>query len=59
MYWYGWTLTVLIVATVVGLIASMLPESIAKKLPMALVWLLPILSLPFLIYTLKDFLWHP
>jgi hypothetical protein len=37
----------------------MLPESIAKKLPMALVWLLPILSLPFLIYTLKDFLWHP
>jgi hypothetical protein len=59
MYWYGWTLTVILVGTVAGLIATMLPESISKKLPLALVWVLPIVAIPFFVYSLRGFLFHP
>ena len=31
MYWYGWTATTLIVGTVVGFLATLLPESITRK----------------------------
>jgi hypothetical protein len=59
MYWYGWTATTLIVSTIVGLLATLLPESIAKKLPHILVWLLPILAIPYLIWDLRQWWLHP
>jgi hypothetical protein len=59
MYWYGWTVTVAIVAAIVGLIAAMLPESVSRKIPLALVWLLPLLAIPIMIYTLMPFWTHP
>src|ERR1700730_8946263 len=34
MLWYGWTGTALLVATIVGVVAMMLPESITKKVPL-------------------------
>jgi hypothetical protein len=59
MYWYGWTATVIIVAVIVGLVATTLPESISRKIPLALVWLLPLLAIPIMIYTLMPFWTHP
>ena len=55
MYWYGWTLLSLIVGSVLGLFATMLPASLVEKIPLALVWLLPILAFIALAYSLMPF----
>jgi hypothetical protein len=59
MTWYGWTAMTLLVGTVVSFLATLLPESIAKKIPLILVWLLPILAIPYLIYDLRQWWFHP
>lgn len=59
MYWYGWTLTVLVVGTVMGFLATILPERVTKKIPLYLVWLLPVLAIPLLAYSLREFWLHP
>jgi hypothetical protein len=58
-YWYGWTGAVLLVATILGIIATMLPDSVSRKIPVALAWILPILSRPIIVYTLIPLLMHP
>jgi hypothetical protein len=55
MYWYGWTVLSLLVGSVVGLLATMLPDSVARRIPLALVWVLPILALIPLAYSLMPF----
>jgi len=55
MYWYGWTATTLIVASVLGLAAAKLPESATRKIPLALVWILPLAAVPILVYALRFF----
>lgn len=55
MYWYGWTATTVIVSGALGLLATMLPENAARKIPLSLVWIVPVLSVPVLIYALKFF----
>lgn len=57
MLWYGWTLTTILVAGALGIIAMMLPERATRKIPLFLVWLLPILSIPYVIYSLM-FWWR-
>jgi hypothetical protein len=52
MLWYGWTLTALIVLTVVGIVAMMLSERVTRRIPLNLVWVLPILAIPYIIYSL-------
>jgi hypothetical protein len=59
MYWYGWTATTLIVGTVVGFLATLLPDDKAKKIPLMLVWLLPLLAIPYLIWDLRQWWLHP
>jgi hypothetical protein len=59
MTWYGWTATALIVATVVGFLATLLPESTAKRIPLILVWLIPILAVPYLAWDLRQWWLHP
>jgi hypothetical protein len=59
MYWYGWTATTLIVGAAVAFLATLLPESAAKKIPLILVWLLPILAIPYLIWDLRQWWLHP
>jgi hypothetical protein len=59
MTWYGWTATTLLVGTVVSFLATLLPESLAKKIPLILVWLLPVLAIPYLIYDLRQWWFHP
>jgi hypothetical protein len=52
MLWYGWTLTALIALAVAGIVAMMLPERITNKIPATFVWLLPVLAIPYIIYSL-------
>jgi len=55
MYWYGWTATMLIGCTILGWLATLLPENVTKKIPLYLVWLLPILALAPLAWSLMPF----
>ena len=59
MYWYGWTLTVLAAGTMVSSLATLLPERVTRNIPLYLVWLLPILAVPLLAYSLRGFWLHP
>jgi hypothetical protein len=56
MLWYGWIVTTAIGATAAGFIATLLPESVTRKIPLALLWVLPVLSIPLLFYSLKNLL---
>jgi hypothetical protein len=55
MHWYGWTANTLIGAAVLGGLATLLPENIARKIPLSLVWIVPLAAVPVLIYALKFF----
>ena len=55
MYWYGWTATTLLVAGVLGLLAAKLPESATRRIPLALVWIVPLAAIPVLFYALRFF----
>jgi hypothetical protein len=59
MYWYGWTATSLLAGAILGFLATLLPESVARRIPLILVWLLPILSIPYLIWDLRQWWLHP
>jgi hypothetical protein len=59
MYWYGWTATTIVVAPILGFVATLLPAHVSKKIPMILVWLLPILSVPYLVWDLRQWWFHP
>lgn len=52
MLWYGWTITTLLIASALGVAAMFTPEHIIKKIPLWLVWLFPILSIPYVVYSL-------
>ncbi|HEY6256203.1 MAG TPA: hypothetical protein VIY51_10470 [Xanthobacteraceae bacterium] len=58
MLWYGWTASTVLAATVVGIVATMLPEHIVKRIPLNLVWLLPILAIPYVVYSLMPWWTH-
>jgi hypothetical protein len=59
MTWYGWTAMALIVGGGLSYLATFLPERITKRIPLILVWLLPILAIPYLIYDLRQWWFHP
>ena len=52
MLWYGWTLSTILIAAAFGIIAMLLPERITGKIPLSLVWIFPVLSIPYVIYSL-------
>jgi hypothetical protein len=55
MYWYGWTATMVIGSSVLGLIGAVLPQSAIRKIPLSLIWILPLAMIPILAYTLRSF----
>ena len=57
MYWYGWILATLLGAGALGLAATMLPESLTRKIPLALTLIMPLVAVPVLIYALR-FYWR-
>jgi hypothetical protein len=59
MYWYGWTLTALVGTTIVSALATLLPERVTRRIPLYLVWVLPLLMVPLLAYSLRTFWLHP
>jgi hypothetical protein len=59
MYWYGWTLTALLGTTTVSALTTLLPERVTRGIPLYLVWVLPLLMVPLLAYSLRAFWLHP
>jgi hypothetical protein len=57
MLWYGWTVTTILIAGAIGIVAMMLPERVTRKIPLFLVWLVPILAIPYVVYSLM-FWWR-
>jgi hypothetical protein len=55
MYWYGWVVTTLLAATMAGFLATFLPEHVGKKIPLFLLWALPLLAVPIMFWTLMSF----
>jgi hypothetical protein len=55
MYWYGWTANTLIGAGILGVLATMLPENLTRKIPLSLVWIMPLVAVPILVYALRFF----
>jgi len=55
MYWYGWTVNMLIGSAVLGLVATMLPARLTRTIPLSLTWIVPVISVPILIYALRFF----
>ena len=55
MYWYGWTATSMLAAAALGFLATCLPQKVADKIPLALVWIVPVLAIPLLFYSLMPF----
>jgi hypothetical protein len=49
----------LVAGAVVAFLAALLPESRTRRFPLVLVWLLPILAIPLLIYDLRQWWFHP
>jgi len=52
MLWYGWSATTILIAAALGIVALMLPESVTRKLPLSLIWVFPILTIPYIVYSL-------
>jgi hypothetical protein len=52
MLWYGWVLTTILIASAFGIVAMIIPERFINKVPLWLVWLFPILAVPYIIYSL-------
>jgi hypothetical protein len=55
MYWYGWTAMTILVSGALGILATFLPQHIIRKVPLSLVWIMPLLVIPILIYALRFF----
>ncbi len=56
MHWYGWTASMLLGSAILGLIAARLP-GLVRAIPLSLLWILPLLVQPVLIYGLR-FYWR-
>jgi hypothetical protein len=55
MYWYGWTVTTLLISAAAGLLATFLPENATRRIPLFLLWLLPLVAIPILVWSLMPF----
>ncbi len=55
MYWYGWILSVIVGGALVSFVAAMLPERVTRRIPLYLVWVLPVLAVVLLAYSLREF----
>jgi hypothetical protein len=53
MYWYGWLATSGLASAALGGLVSALPQRLSGKIPMALAWIVPLLLVPVLLYSLK------
>lgn len=55
MYWYGWIATAAIVAALVAVLVSLVPESLAKRVWPGLSWAVPVAVLIAFGYLLRGY----
>jgi hypothetical protein len=55
MYWYGWIANAAIASGVLSVLAIFLPERVVNRIPLSLVWIVPAIAIPVLIYALRFF----
>lgn len=55
MHWYGWTASAMLGSTAIGLVSMILPESIIRRIPLLLLWLLPTLAFLPLVHSLMPY----
>jgi hypothetical protein len=55
MYWYGWVLTALAGGLAAGLVATILPENLAKRISPNLLWLVSLIAAVVLAYGLRSY----
>jgi hypothetical protein len=55
MYWYGWMATAGIAASIAGLLARWLPESLSSRLRSGWSWLVPLGAMVFFCYLLRAY----
>jgi hypothetical protein len=55
MFWYGWMATSAIVATLAGLVAAVLPASIAQRVWPGWAWVIPAAVMIVFCYLLRNF----
>jgi hypothetical protein len=55
MYWYGWLATSGIVASLAGLLACLLPESLARRLWSGWTWAVPVGVMVVFCYLLRNY----
>jgi hypothetical protein len=55
MYWYGWLATAGIAASVAGVVASWLPESLVRRLWSGWSWAVPAGVIAFFCYLLRNY----
>ena len=53
MYWYGWSAMSTAGAFLLGGLAALMPTKLTARLPLCLVWLVPVLLTPVLVYSLN------
>ena len=57
MYWYGWLATSALGAATLGGLIAWLPALMRSKIPLTLAWVVPLVLMPILLYSLK-FYWR-
>lgn len=57
MHWYGWTAVTMLGSGLLGLLATALPQGVARRIPLWLTWFIPLLSVPILVYG-RRFYWR-
>ena len=55
MYWYGWTAAALAGGLVAGVLATLLPENLAKRISPNLLWIVPLIAAVALGYGLRSY----
>jgi hypothetical protein len=55
MYWYGWTASAMLGGFATGLVSMILPESMIRRIPHLLLWLLPTLAFLPLVQSLMPY----
>lgn len=55
MYWYGWVATSGVIASLAGVLAELLPESVTRRLWSGLTWMVALMALAVLAYDLRQF----
>ena len=59
MLHHAGTLSTILIAAALGIVAMLLPERITSKIPLSLVWIFPVLSISYVIYSLMPWWTHP